>query len=322
MAEQEVDGNKEENSCLLNLLDSPSHRQSLILIEKTRKYDIYYFPCPISSLGKIALKVLRKELPTTNDLQKMNNELKVSKKIFHPAFRKFIAKTTYENKPALLLEWAEGEPIGRVRKFDVLRNFLLISREIVSTLVAMHSSNVMHMRLSCEHIIFDSNSNSVKIIGSSSSSSFSSESAHVSYLGDLDIEVECISPEQADRFNKMIDLRSDFYSLGVIFYKMLIGNFPPENSNKHQILKMHIFHKCVAIHYIDQTIAVPISDMVSKLMEINPEKRYQSAKGILYDLELMISEYETDETLASVTLGTYDTLEVLLIPRKLYDCEL
>jgi len=317
MNEQIRDGIKEENSRLLDLLQLPSYRDSIRLVRQTRENDIYYFPSP---LGKIALKVLRKEFPLHKDLQKNNNELAVSKLISHPVFRKSIVKTTYENKQALLLKWAEGNPISQFSKFEV-RKFLVIGREIVSTIVAMHSSHVMHMSLSCEHIIYDPSSNSVKIIGSSSSSSFSSERSYVSRLDNVDIGVDCISPEQANRDNRLIDFRSDFYSLGVIFYRILTGKFPFENRDKLQILKMHVSHKCLPIHIIDQTIAIPISCMVSKLMEKNPEKRYQSAKGILHDLDLIISEYETDKNLTSVTLGTYEVPVILLLPHKLYGCE-
>jgi len=57
-----MDGNqldKEENAGLIDIFRSPACHQFLTLMKHNRKYDIFYFPCP---LRKIALKVLREEL--------------------------------------------------------------------------------------------------------------------------------------------------------------------------------------------------------------------------------------------------------------------
>jgi len=58
--------------------------------------------------------------------------------------------------------------------------------------------------------------------------------------------------------------------------------------------------------------------MIGKLMEKNAEDRYQSAKGILYDLQRMLSDYDADASLGSVVLAEHDFSERLLIFQKLY----
>merc|ERR1719445_2417340 len=58
--------------------------------------------------------------------------------------------------------------------------------------------------------------------------------------------------------------------------------------------------------------------MISKLMEKNAEDRYQSAKGIIFDLDLMISEYKSDHELSSITLAKHDILETFILPQVVY----
>ena len=41
-------------------------------------------------------------------------------------------------------------------------------------------------------------------------------------------------------------------------------------------------------------------------MKKNVEERYQSAKGVIHDLYLMITEYDSDTKLASVNLAQHD----------------
>jgi len=62
--------------------------------------------------------------------------------------------TTYQNKKALVLEWAEGNPLSDVKKLAI-PNFLKVSREIVSGLIAIHGHKICHLNLTCDHIILN-----------------------------------------------------------------------------------------------------------------------------------------------------------------------
>ena len=53
-------------------------------------------------------------------------------------------------------------------------------------------------------------------------------------------------------------------------------------------------------------------------MAKNAEDRYQTTKGIVHDLDLMISEYDTDSKLSSIVLAQHDKSEILMLPQKLY----
>jgi len=59
--------------------------------------------------------------------------------------------------------------------------------------------------------------------------------------------------------------------------------------------------------------------MISKLIEKNAEQRYQSAKGIIHDLDLMLSEYGCgNKQLGSVVLAKHDVSESLLLSQTVY----
>ena len=73
---------------------------------------------------------------------------------------------------------------------------------------------------------------------------------------------------------------------------------------------MHIFQEPTPLHVIDPNIPLPVSDMVSKLMAKNAAERYQSAKGIMHDVDLIISEYKQGFKL---TLAQHDLSETLIL---------
>ena len=49
-----------------------------------------------------------------------------------------------------------------------------------------------------------------------------------------------VSLEQTGRMNKDVDYRTDFYSMGILFYKILCGKSPFEGTEKEKIMYAHI----------------------------------------------------------------------------------
>ena len=307
-----VDQIFDNNDTSTSMEQCQSKNKSMELITATRKHDIYFIPSK-----NIAVKALRSNNPLTRDISNLDNEFKVSQEVSHPALRSSIKRTNFERKRALMLEWAPGLPLNQLNKVTV-GEFLPIAREILSSILAMHMMQYMHADLSCEHIIFDKISKSVKIISCGSSTNFNKQNIYIANHELLNKDLRCVSPEQTGRNNRDIDYRSDFYSLGIIFYRLLAGKYPFESSNTLELLQLHICHDPLPLHTIDPKIPVILSDMVSRLMEKDADDRYQSAKGIMHDLDLIISEHETDKKLLSIELMQHDIPETLIIPQKLY----
>jgi len=303
---------KEVVECIENRFAiSPNACLSFELIEQTSKYYIY---CVILKENtKRVLKVMKRSI----NIQNLNNELEASRKICHPAFRKAYQKTQFDNRQAMLLEWVEGESLETIPKLD-LKEFLFVAREIVSVLVSMHTQKMMHMNLTCEHVIYNASNRSIKVIGSSYSCVFSQYKENLTSAKLFDKDLRYISPEQTGRNNRITDFRCDFYCLGIMFYRLLTGQYPFDSNNALKLIHMHILASSVKVCEVNKEIPSPLSDMVSKLMNKNAEDRYQSAKGIIHDLDLMISEYDLDKDLKRVTLAKHDFCETLLLPQVVY----
>ncbi len=131
-----------------------------------------------------------------------------------------------------------------------------------------------------------------------------------------------MSPEQTGRMNRVLDYRTDFYSVGVTFYEMLTGRLPFQNSDPLELIHSHIAKQPVTIQELNPEVPNAIANVVEKLMAKNAEDRYQTAKGLLADLELCREQLEMTGTIIEFQPGRLDVLSQLLIPQKLYGREI
>ncbi len=108
-------------------------------------------------------------------------------------------------------------------------------------------------------------------------------------------ELHYISPEQTGRTSQITDHRSDYYSLGIIFYEMLTGEVPFRSTNPIEIIHSHLALTIASPKSVDVTIPAVLDSIVSKLLAKSSEERYQSSEGLLHDLEIAHSFFGSNK---------------------------
>ncbi len=198
------------------------------------------------------------------------------------------------------------------------RRFLRLAICIATELAEIHAQNFIHKNISSRNILINPETGAVTIANSPAASRLSSEYPATRRIAGT---LAYMSPEQTGRMNRVVDYRTDLYSLGVTFYEMLTGRLPFQAGDALEWVHCHIAR--APRPPADNTPGIPrvVSDIVIKLLAKTAEERYQTASGLKFDLERCLQQLETMGDIEPFALGEDDISDRLLIPQKLYGRE-
>lgn len=196
-----------------------------------------------------------------------------------------------------------------------------IGLRVVSALAGIHAQNVVHKSLMPEHVLFDTATSAVSLSGFGIASELDQERQAVRTSRCLEGPLPYISPEQTGRMNRDLDYRSDYYSLGVLLFELLTGRCPFLADNVLEWVHSHISRLPPSPLDLSPDLPKAVSDIILKLLSKEPEDRYQSAEGIIYDLEQCATLLDAGKTIAAFPLGEKDVVQKFLVSQHLYGRE-
>ncbi len=108
--------------------------------------------------------------------------------------------------------------------------------------------------------------------------------------GEIKGKLSYMSPEQC--MGKVLDHRSDLFSLGVVLYEWITGFKLFTGESEVAILKTITEGKIYPPSYFKADVPDAVEHILMKALEKDREKRYQSAWDMQYDLDQFLSQYE------------------------------
>ncbi len=271
----------------------------------------------------VILKVLKEAYPSPKRIAWFKREYDLLKRLNLDGVVQAYDFLVYQNRLVITLEDFEGQSLARLIKLRPLRmtEFFLIAIKVVETLGELHQQQIIHKDINPSNIVFNSRNGQVKIIDFGISSDLSKEKAALNLSKELRGTLAYISPEQTGRMNRIVDYRTDFYSLGATFYELLTEQLPFPINDTIGLIHAHIAKIPTAPHELKLSIPQPLSDLILKLMAKNAEDRYQSAFGITADLERGSQSWKATGRIDPFPIGQADVSSRFLMPQKLYGRE-
>ncbi|WP_432667449.1 AAA family ATPase [Wukongibacter baidiensis] len=271
----------------------------------------------------IVAKVLKKDYPTLDELDLFEYEYKVTKKLDFPGIIKVYNMESIGHSKAIIMEDFEAMPLNHFMKFHQigLEGSIEIIMTIVDTLSNIHNNNLIYKNLNPQNILINPVTNTVKLIDLGIATEVKKDTQSAVSPEKLEGNLFYISPEQTGRMNRSIDFRTDFYSLGVIFYEMLTGSVTFECNDKMELIHCHIARQPIPPSELKNDIPMVISNIIMRLISKTAEERYQSALSLKSDLEECYRQLKSNGKIESFEIGKKDILESFQICEKLYGRE-
>jgi signal transduction histidine kinase len=152
---------------------------------------------------------------------------------------------------------------------------------LLQTLADMHRLGVVHHNLSPGNVLLVGAPHRPMLTGFSLATAGSNPQ---SFGPARQVASAYTAPEETGRTGRAADQRADLYAVGVMLYEWAAGRLPFDHSDPlqliHDILALVPTPPCE----IEPGTPTALSDMIMRLLEKEPERRYQSADGLRHDL--------------------------------------
>jgi len=268
----------------------------------------------------VIIKTIRGDIHSPAEISAFRREYEILKDLQFEGIPRTLDYIAHGNRQAILFEDIGGVPLDAAiaqRKRLPLEEFFSFSIRLAGIVEKLHDAGITHRDIKPANIV-QSSTGVIQIIDFGSASSFARERVVAGAKPEMEGTLAYMSPEQTGRINRVVDYRTDYYSLGVTFFEMLTGVLPFSSRDPMELVHSHIAVLPPTPSELHVTIPRTVSRIILLMLEKTPEARYQSAQGLVADLRRCHKELNADGAVSDFTPGSDDRSSLFSIPEQLF----
>jgi hypothetical protein len=242
---------------------------------------------------EVAVKILKPVFANDPDrLRRFELEARSAAALSHPNIVSIYDIGMYEGSPYIVSELLQGETLRqRLSRGPLsLRQVSDYGIQIAEGLAAAHEKRIVHRDLKPENL-FVTHDGHVKILDFGIAKLTSQESSANSSIEDLTTQTKAgsilgtvcyMSPQQLR--GKLVDQRSDIFSLGAILYEMLTGVRAFKGETEVDTMMAVLKEEPPEMSLARNKVPPGYEQVVRRCLEKEPEGRFQSAHDLAFAL--------------------------------------
>lgn len=234
--------------------------------------------------SKVAIKIMTQKLSSDPEQKKrFHREAHLYANLRHPNIIPISDFGSDDSFDYMVFPFIDGENLqekleneGRLSSEEALN--IMIS--VAKALAYASEKNVIHRDVKPSNIMIERNGN---VLMADFGISKDLKDIELTVPGTVLGSPKYMSPEQI--MGKSVDSRSDQYSLGLIFYEMITGQFPFNFDDVNALFYSHVNEQPELPEDIAAWVSYEIPAIIEKLTAKDPSERYDSFNTLIEDLK-------------------------------------
>ena len=260
--------------------------------------------------------------PSARLVDQLHREYALASKIQAGWAAKPLSIERHDGREILVLEDPGGFPLDmlierrRGTPLDVA-DFLQAAIGLTEALGGVHRQGLIHKDIKPANVLMHDDGHAF-LLGFGVASELPRQRHSLNLVQSAAGTPAYMSPEQTGRVSRVLDSRSDLYSLGITLYELLTARLPFQASGPMEWVHCHVARKPHDLNEYVRDVPQAVRDIIMKLLAKPAEERYASAEGLAWDLRQCLNHRTSDGAISTFSLGLRDSPDHIVVPENLY----
>ena len=242
---------------------------------------------------QVAVKVLRGDLASDEKfIRRFQREALSASSLSHPNIVEMYDVGEDNGNYYIVMEYVEGKTLKQLLK---KRGHLTVGEavdimlQLTDGMSHAHDSYIIHRDLKAQNIMIQEDGQ-IKITDFGIAMALNS--TQLTQTNSVMGSVHYLPPEQAS--GKGSTIKSDIYSIGILFYELLTGILPFKGENAVEIALKQMREPIPSVRKQNPNIPQSVENIILKATAKNPKNRYNDTREMYADLKVCLDEEKQD----------------------------
>jgi diguanylate cyclase (GGDEF)-like protein len=186
---------------------------------------------------------------------------------------------------SLMLADFGGVALAQVPMPVAVEEMTRIGLALARVVAAVHRCGVVHRDISPANVLLVGDGREPCLIDFAVATTFAEVRPEFTHHNEIVGTLPYLAPEQTGRTGRPVDQRADLYALGATLYELATGAPPFGTGDALRLSHDHLARVPVAPTQANPAVPAALSGIIMHLLEKEPDSRYQTAEGLIHDLE-------------------------------------